>query len=225
MKTSMHNFIIAKHIIIDSNTEIYLINIKDNNVGYIDKSIIPASQIEEISEYKFKIDSDKRLLARVFLFEYLKIKYNIKNFELDINEYNKPFLKVAPSINFSFSYSKNYMLIGISKEKKIGVDIEYINPKFNINEIAQEIMCKSELDWFNYFKDTSLKRIYFFQLFSAKESIIKAFGIGLFYNVKKINTLDKRIYKFKNTQFEYKELGLWMNEYSLSLSIEIANDK
>ncbi|OXG04302.1 4'-phosphopantetheinyl transferase [Flavobacterium araucananum] len=220
----MYNFIIEKHILIDSNTQIYLINIENNKVDYIDKSIIPLNQIEEISWYKFKIDSDKRLLARVFLYKYLEVRYNIMNFELGINEYEKPFLQVDPSINFSFSYSKNYILIGISKGKKIGVDIEYINPKFNINEIAKEIMCESELEWFNSYKDSSLQRIYFFQLFSAKESIIKAFGVGLFFNVKKINTLDKRIFKYKNTQFEYKELGLW-DEYSLAVSIEKDNNE
>ncbi|WKL50104.1 4'-phosphopantetheinyl transferase superfamily protein [Flavobacterium pectinovorum] len=201
------------------DTQVYLLNIEDN-IKYIKKSIIPEIQIKEISSYKFKNDSDKRLLARTFLFEYLKEKYGITNFDLGLNEYKKPFLQLDPSINFSFSYAKNYVLVGISK-KKIGVDIEHINTKLNINDIAQEIMCKQELDWFNSCKDTSLKRIYFFKLFSAKESIIKAFGMGLYFDAKNINTLDESRYTFKNMRFQHKELGLWMYEYSLSVCLEI----
>jgi len=215
----MNNYIIAKQVLIDNDTQVYLLNIEDN-IKYINKSIIPQIQIEEISRYKFKNDSDKRLLARSFLFEYLKEKYNISNFDLGFNEYKKPFLQLTPSINFSFSYAKNYVLIGISK-RNIGIDIEYINVKFDINEIAQEIMCKRELDWFNSCKNTSLKRIYFFQLFSAKESIIKAFGMGLHFDVKNVNTLDESRYTFNKTRFQYQELGIWLDEYSLSVCFEI----
>jgi 4'-phosphopantetheinyl transferase len=215
----MNNYIVAKQVLIDNDTQVYLLNIEDN-IKYINKSVIPQVQIEEISWYKFKNDSDKRLLARSFLFEYLKEKYQISNFDLGFNEYKKPFLRLNPSINFSFSYAKNYVLIGISK-KNIGIDIEHINTKLNINEMAQEIMSKRELDWFNSCKDISLKRIYFFQLFSAKESIIKAFGMGLYFDVKNINTLDESRYTLNNTRFQYQELGMWMHEYSLSVCFEI----
>lgn len=215
----MNNYIVAKQILVDNDIQVYLLNMEDN-IKYINKSVIPQIQIEEISWYKFKNDSDKRLLARSFLFEHLKEKYNISNFDLGMNEYKKPFLLLNPSINFSFSYAKNYVLVGISK-KNIGVDIEHINIELNINEIAQEIMCKRELDWFNSCKNTSLKRFFFFQLFSAKESIIKAFGMGLYFDVKNINTLDESRYTLNNTRFQYQELGLWMYEYSLSICFEI----
>jgi len=216
----MNNYTIAKQITIDADIQLYLLNIS-KNIRHCNISIIPKNQIDEINRYKFKQDSDKRLLARTFLYEYLLKYYSIDDFELDFNEYKKPFLKAEPNINFSFSYAKDFLLVGISRYKKVGVDIEHINPALKISEIASEIMCSAELQQFNSYIDNSLNQcIYFFNLFSAKESIIKSFGTGLYFDVKNLNILDNTEYSYMDVKFIYHGLGLWMNKYILALCYE-----
>jgi 4'-phosphopantetheinyl transferase len=216
----MNKYSIAKEITLNAGIQLYLLNIS-GNIRHCNKAIIPKTQIDEISRYKFKYDSDKRLLARSFLYEYLLKHYSIDDFELDFNEYNKPFLRAEPNINFSFSYAKDYLLIGIARHKKVGIDIEHIDTTLNISEIAPEIMCTAELQQFNSYTGNSLNQyIYFFNLFTAKESIIKSFGTGLYFDVKNLNTLDNTEYSYMDVKFVYHGLGLWMNKYILALCYE-----
>lgn len=216
----MNNYTIATQITVNKDIELYLLNIAAN-IRHINKSIIPSIQINEINNYKIKHDSDKRLLVRSFLYEYLTKYYGITNFELDFTKYLKPFLKAAPYIHFSFSYAKDYALIGISAHKKLGIDIEYINPTLQINEIAPSIMCSSELKQFNAYSNNSYdQRVYFFQLFSAKESIIKAFGTGLYFDVKNLNIIEHNQFMHQHVQFKYHKLEQWMHQYTLAACYE-----
>ncbi|MEP7107702.1 MAG: 4'-phosphopantetheinyl transferase superfamily protein [Ferruginibacter sp.] len=216
----MNNYTIAKQVTINAGIQLFLLNIS-KNIRYCNRSIIPKDQIDDISRYKLKQDSDKRLLARSFLYEYLRRYDGMEDFELDFNEYKKPFLKAAPAINFSFSYAKDYLLVGISGYKKVGIDIEHIDPALKISEIAPEIMCPAELQQFNSYAGNSLNQyIYFYNLFSAKESIIKSFGTGLHFDVKNLNILDNAEYSYLDAKFIYQGLGLWMNKYTLAICYE-----
>ena len=217
----MNNYTIAKYLKVNDDIQLYLIDISEN-VKHCNRRIVPESQIKEISRYKNRHDSDKRILARAFLYEYLRKSYGIDDFELCFNQYKKPFLKVAPNIDFSFSYAKNYLLIGISKDKKVGVDIEHVNLGLKLNELAPEIMCLAELRRFNsYLFRPSDQLHYFFNLFSAKESIIKCFGTGLYFDVKNLSISANTEYSYMGVRCLYHELGLWENKYVLSLCYEL----
>lgn len=212
----MKNYVIAKQTTIN-NIQLYLLNVS-KNIKQCNLSIIPKNQLDEIGLYKFKLDSDKRLLARSFLYEYLSMHYHINNFELNFNEYKKPFLKSAPTISFSFSYAKDYLVVGISAGKKIGVDVEYIDQRLKIMEIAPEIMCSAELKQFNMYADNSFNKLtYFFRLFSGKESIIKSFGTGLYFDVKKLDTSTNFEFGYNREKFILHHLDIWMNRYTIAL--------
>ncbi|MEO5681006.1 MAG: 4'-phosphopantetheinyl transferase superfamily protein [Chitinophagaceae bacterium] len=216
----MNNYIIDRQISIQPGMQIYLLNI-DINTGLINTSIIPARQLDEIGGYTIRKDANKRLLARSFLYEYLLKQYSVSNFELDYNEYKKPFLKATPDFHFSFSYAHDYLLVAISVHKKIGADIEYINPAISIHEIAAELMCPAELLHFDSLNGNAInQRVYFFKLFAAKESIIKSFGTGLYFEVKHLNILSDKSFNYLDAGFVYQDLGVWMDRYSLAISYE-----
>ena len=153
-----------------------------------DLSLIPNSQKEDIQRYKKKSDRIKRLIARSNTYKYLYENYYIKDFSLRYVEFGKLYLKKYQDIYFSFSYSKDYILVGIS-DVELGVDIEYIDTNIKVEDLADTIMHLSEL---NYFRGLSQedKTDFFFKVFNIKEAIIKNIGTGLYYDVKKINTLD-----------------------------------
>jgi 4'-phosphopantetheinyl transferase len=216
----MNNYLIEKSQIVDSTVQIILLNVK-KNVRWINRRIIPRDQLDEIRRYKFQHDSDKRLLVRSFLYEFLANNFGVTNFDLVFNEYHKPFLKSEPGINFSFSYAGDYAILGISINKRLGIDIEYIDPIIDIEMIAPEIMCASELEQFSLFnKNSIMRRVYFFRLFSTKESIIKAFGTGLYFDVKRLNTLDGNQYFWSETMFVCCDLNEYVNQYTMAICYE-----
>ena len=213
----MEKYHIAGQVNIDGEIEIYLLPIEEN-IKHINKKIIPTAQLDEISLFKYQYDIAKRLLCRSFLFEFLSCHYHITDFEMGCTEFKKPFLKANPGIHFSFSYAHAYCLIGISAVKQIGIDIEFINPALPIREMADSIMCPLELELFTSLAGNDLsQRNYFFKLFSAKESIVKAFGTGLHFDVKHLNTLDPAILKYKDNLFTYRYLDIGLNEYTMAL--------
>jgi 4'-phosphopantetheinyl transferase len=216
----MNEYIFENRIVLGNDIQIAMLN-TEKNVHFINSKNIPPDQMGEINKYKNKYDRDKRILARTFLYDFINYTYGITNFELEFNEYKKPFLKNSTHINFSFSYANENILVGTSNDKRIGVDIEYIDPNINIREIACEILCPAELDKFNLYMDGSPdQQVYLFNSFSAKESIIKAFGTGLYFNVKELNLLESKDFVYNSRKYKHQEFDVWKDEYVSSVCYE-----
>jgi 4'-phosphopantetheinyl transferase len=217
---SMKNFVIAKHFSVNEAHQVYLLQISENT-GRGNRKLIPQTQLDEISTYRSRQDVEKRILSRAFLYEYLAGSWGINDFESGFNQHKKPFLKAAPGIDFSFSYADDYLLVGLSRGGKVGVDIESINFKMNVHEPASEIMCPAELEKFRSYPPGSVDQFYyFFHVFSAKESIVKCFGTGLYFNVTGLNTVDTTAYSYMGARYTLCDLGLWRESYVLSLCYE-----
>lgn len=169
-----------------NGVDVFLLKV-DNNIAHIDKDIIPAEQVIDILNYKVGYDRNKRLLSRTFLYAFLKNRYEINNFELEYNQYKKPYLKFHQNIDFSISYSKEYILIAVSDKYQIGTDIEYIDKSINHNELKDIIMHRDEIIYSNNLEDDDEKIDFFFGVFNIKETIIKGLGMGLYIDIKEIN--------------------------------------
>ena len=79
------------------------------------------------------------------------------------------------NLDFNISHSNNYGVLCYSAQNKVGVDIEYIDPNFQCNNILDICAYKNEIQWINE-KDSLIR---FYQLWTAKESIMKTFGLGI----------------------------------------------
>lgn len=203
-KIKSNNYKIAKHWIPKTDIDIFLLKVSDN-IDQINLSIIPQEQKSGISKYHHSRDKRKRLLARSFLFTYCRDNFQLIDYEFSYNKYKKPFFKES-DIQFSFSYSRDYVLIGISKRNSIGVDIEYKNKDSSFEDIAPMVMHEEELENFNGLLDVD-RVDFFYDLWSKKEAYIKAIGKGLYYDLKKINitytnvTIEDNIIKNSHKHF------------------------
>ncbi|APC91722.1 MULTISPECIES: 4'-phosphopantetheinyl transferase family protein [Francisella] len=177
-----------------------------NSFDIGDISIIPSEQKNDIYKYTKLEDRNKRLIARKKLYLFLKEKYGLQYFNFHFNNYNKPKFKHHESIHFSFSYAKEYIFTGISS-LEIGIDIEYIDKSLNVGKLAHIIMHPTEFDYFSSLAPKQ-KQEFFFRVFNIKEAIIKAIGMGLYYDVKAINVLDigkDHTYCFENYKLNIRE--------------------
>ena len=179
------------------DTDLFLLDVNDNK-HLVDESIIPSKQLLDIQKYKIGFDRLKRLVSRSFLYTYLESKYQISNYEFAYNKYKKPYLKFHQNIDFSISYSKEYILIAVSDNCQIGTDIEYIDKSINHNELKDVIMHPEEIGHYNQLKEDLDKVNFFFEVFNIKESIIKSLGMGLYFDVEKINILSTSYKYFTN---------------------------
>lgn len=194
-----------------------------NSIDNLSKinNFIPLDQLKNINKYKFDKDKNKRLIAKSFLYKQLSEEYGVNDFTLIYNEHKKPFLKKHCDIYFSLSYSKEFIFIGISSKYEVGVDIEYINKSIETDCLSDEIMHSKELSFYNKLTLNNEKQSFFFKAFNIKESIIKAIGTGLFYDIKNINILDIREnnnYLLDSFELKVKEIKA-VSDYKLAVCI------
>ncbi|OIN84032.1 4'-phosphopantetheinyl transferase family protein [Francisella sp. TX07-6608] len=188
-----------------------------NSCDISDISIIPSRQKNDIYNYTNLEDRNKRFIARKKLYFFLKEKYRLECFDFETNNYNKPKFKYYQDIHFSFSYAKEYIFTGVSS-LEIGIDIEYIDKSLNVEQLAHILMHPAEFDYFSSLAIKE-KREFFFRVFSVKEAILKAIGIGLYYDINSINILN--IDKDNNYCFENYKLSIREFEYISGFKLSV----
>lgn len=127
---------------------------------------LPKEEKEKINK-KINPNDKKRSILGLILLEEL-LKTDINNIKIKRSKNNKPYIENS-NIYFNISHKKDYVTTIISN-KKIGIDIEYINEnKINLNTLKYFSTEKEEKSITN---SNNLKKLYF-TLFSLKESYIK----------------------------------------------------
>ena len=168
---------------IDKNSKIFILNI-EKNMGLLNESIIPNEQLQMIQRYIEEKDRTKRVLARSFLFKYAQEKYDLEDFSFEYVNNQKPRFKNS-ELNFSISYSKDVIAIAFSQKPAIGLDIEYIDPSIVSKQVAMEFMDDTQLLTFSRLTSQEKNR-YFYEIWTSKESFLKATGSGLLVNPKTV---------------------------------------
>lgn len=94
-----------------------------------------------------------------------------------VDAYGKPALIDEDSLRFNLSHSRDQALLGVAADE-IGVDIEFIDPGVNIDELALTVFTAAEQAHLDYgHRDARCER--FFQLWTQKEAYMKARGLGV----------------------------------------------
>lgn len=113
------------------------------------------------------------ILIRYLLCERMKIKN--QNLIFGVNEYGKPFLTNFNDIQYNISHSGKWVTCLVDN-LPVGIDVEQIKP-IDIN-IAERFFSKEEIK--SLLSKNIIDRVdYFYDLWTLKESYIKAVGKGL----------------------------------------------
>lgn len=118
----------------------------------------------------------------------LKEDYRIENYELEYNEYGKPFLKNS-NLFFSLSHSNLYSALVIC-DREVGIDIEKI---IYVDSIFKRYFNDEEKKFVN---KSNNRDEAFTKIWTRKEACLKRIGIGLNTNLKEVNGLDTSIVSY-----------------------------
>jgi 4'-phosphopantetheinyl transferase len=152
-------------------------------------TMLTGSEIETGSRFRFVADRNRfavgRQALRLLLSKYLSVK------PLDIIISEKPGQKPvisSPSTgtHFNISHSGEWVLIAIANDE-LGIDIEKIDPGFNMDELLQEHFSEPERSFIST-AENPVAAFYF--LWTRKEALIKACGTGLLENMKMVSALN-----------------------------------
>jgi len=170
-------------------------NIEDNNIHIWQLTV--KDFISEIDDFLQILSNDEKKRAKRFKFPQHRDNYIITHGVLrkllgqylnqppqDIifiyNDHGKP--SINNKIHFNMSHSKDLALFAFSNNQ-IGVDIEYIKPKIEYEELAKRFFSAQEYQAIMQTPAETRKKA-FFNCWTCKEAFIKAIGEGLSFPLK-----------------------------------------
>lgn len=159
--------------------EITLVKLQDT-IPY-DAGLLPyISDERRLKILRFQNPKDKKrslaaeLLIRMAAFHSLGIAP--LRTKISYNEYGKPYIANVRGFKFNVSHSGNYVVLAKSSQK-IGIDIEY--RKETDFSVAKRCYTEAEYTYVTSFDSPEQRLDAFYQLWTLKESYIKAIGKGL----------------------------------------------
>lgn len=159
---------------LDKKINVYVVKTSANFdfMSYLDY-FAPQIQLT-ILEYRFQRDQITKFTSELLKYYYLAKVANTSpcNIKISYNEYKKPAVNDL-CLQFNISHSKDYVVIVSSSEPNIsiGVDIEYIDNSVNYVELMPLVFSDFEQQQVNTVTE-------FYQLWTKKEALIKAYGSG-----------------------------------------------
>lgn len=174
-----------------------LTNISLNEILVKYKDYIHKDDIDNMNDFEIELKKMQSITSSI-----LKNKYVLG--PIYYSEFGKP---LSNNSYFNISHSDNLVILAITEDVNIGIDIEHIRDVkdktilYTLNSL--------ELDTFDYENKTKS----FYTLWTKKEAIAKCYGIGLTKNIKDILT------NYNN----YIE-SFYIDDYVYSIALECNKD-
>jgi len=141
---------------------------------------LDSDEQERAAKFYFPKDRQHFIVARGLLRLILGRYLNQAPAQLRFayNAYGKPSLDISTSLHFNLSHSKGLALLGVSSDRELGIDLEFIRTDFPFEQVAKSVFSVPEQAVLRSLPD-SLKPEAFFNAWTRKEAYIKALGQGL----------------------------------------------
>ena len=98
----------------------------------------------------------------------------------------KPYLPDFPDVAFNHSHSQQHYALALSLQvKDLGVDIEDIERRVRFDALAQHAFHPEE---YRQWKAHDEDRDYWFKVWTCKEAVLKASGLGIRMRLNQLNT-------------------------------------
>jgi 4'-phosphopantetheinyl transferase len=159
-------------------------------------NLVSVEKCERIKKFKRKEDRYRTLIADILIRSIVSVKYGMSNEEINYiyNLYGKPFLDSNIDFSFNVSHSGSWVVAITGTRQLLGIDIEKIKPIEM--EVAKRFFAAEEYEDLKS-KEEQRRLSYFYDLWTLKESFIKAIGRGM------VIPLDSFVIKQKNAIGEF----------------------
>lgn len=201
--------------------ELFVLPVEVNR-AHINLAVISGDQQSAIATYRRPLDRDKRLLARSFLLEYCQAYYDLTQLAFTTGPYYRPLL-AAGTVHFSFSYADQYAAIALSPSGPLGIDMAYQDSLSLNGDLPSLVMSPGELATFQSLNTRSAKNDFFYRVWTAKESLFKAWGIGLMLDdITSVDVMTRpdRCFFYQGSAYRYQPISS-LSGYAMGLSFAV----
>lgn len=161
------------------------INTAEFKDKYYTEEFLKKKEIKQARRFKSEVARINYIVSRSVInkvFSFI-LRKNVEKIEVLEGKYKKPFIKNHKGIKFNISHTDGLVIVGFSQEE-IGVDIEWINKRFEYKDIVNNCFTDSEIE---YIDNNFCK---FYELWTIKEAYLKCDGIGLIRDTKEIEVIN-----------------------------------
>jgi len=172
-------------------------------------SILSDKEKTRATQFKRETDKNRFIFSRVFLRKILSrfVKGLPAGLVFGNNKYGRPFLIKPRQNNFDFnlSHSGEWAAVAINAGQ-VGIDIEKIAPTDQL--VAQNYFSAEELDYLRWSKKRKPEA--FYEIWTLKESLVKAMGQGLSRSLKQFS------FKIIGKQIIFKNNGRTVSSWNFT---------
>lgn len=147
----------------------------------------PLSQL--LPEHQLRLSPDDRQTIRHYQQQQLNqfcTTHHLPMPMLERQAHGKPFCSNLPHLAFNHSHSQqHYALVYSLDVADLGVDIEDLQRNVRMQKLAEHSFHADELA---YWQQHNQERAIWFKIWTIKESVLKAHGLGIRLNLKELNT-------------------------------------
>lgn len=173
--------------------KIVAICIRDFTLREEHLELLPKEARIKVLEFKYEVDRIRAFASELLKHYYLIFAIQARKEQVIIkkDQNKRPYLSGSlNNYDFNISHSQDYVVMVITKNIRAGIDIEYINPKINHDEIGEIVFSKREQSYARQSIES------FYILWTKKESLFKAIGTGFMdEKILKKTYLDLRKYQ------------------------------
>jgi 4'-phosphopantetheinyl transferase len=172
-------------ILLDTDVHLWLapLNLLRSRIMDL-QGILAPEEVMRARNFHFEKDRERFIIARGLLRKllggYLKIQPESLGFNYGLN--GKPALATPydrSGIQFNLSHSRDFVLYGIMKFGRIGVDLEYIHWIPEVDLLVDQFFTAEEKENFYVLSSEDRTKL-FFHHWTLRESLVKAKGQRMF---------------------------------------------
>jgi 4'-phosphopantetheinyl transferase len=130
----------------------------------------------QIDIWQFDISPKQK--SEPFLRQVLAYYLPEKNLQIERGEFGKPFLPDFPKWQFNASHSGEKMLIAVSFEMPVGIDVEQIKQRKSLESLVKKCFSQVEQNYWFALPETE-KIAVFYDFWTRKEAVVKGIGRGI----------------------------------------------
>jgi 4'-phosphopantetheinyl transferase len=165
----------------DSSVHLWWAQVNDfdqQTLATLGHNLLPTEELAKCQRLLAPADRHRALLTRIMVRTVLSCYHSLPpwQWQFSTGPEGKPTL-ANPGLNgeFNLAHSGELILCGYSARNPIGVDIEYLNSKRRVLEIAESFFAETEHQQLSALpRDTAIAA--FYSLWTLKEATVKALG-------------------------------------------------
>jgi 4'-phosphopantetheinyl transferase len=155
------------------------------------QDILSPDELGRSQKFHFEKDRKRFIIFRAMLRRILSsyLGKNPQQIEFNYTSFGKPFLSIDSendTISFNLSHSGGVALYAITRNQKIGIDVEQVRDHTDVMAIAKRFFSPGEIGDMEKANGKNHTEL-FFRYWTRKEAFVKALGKGVSFPMERLD--------------------------------------